>query len=467
MDSFPQLSRKELPAPPSWTKALGVGVVIMGMAMGTGELILWPHLVTKFGLEILWFALVGITLQYFINQEVIRHTLATGESFFTTSARVLFWTPLFWLVAALLLYIWPGWASTLGTILAELFGFGSYIAWAWVSLGFVALLTVRGTHAYRVLEGTLKFIVPVFAFLLLWISALNLTWADVGAAVRGLLSFGYMPEGIDMKVLLGAIVFAGAGGMLNLCTSLWYRDKQAGMAHYEGHIENPISGKPETIGVVGSTFDANSPEQLSRWKRWMMFVRIDQGIIFWLLGTLTLLLLGANAFVVLSPLGIVPDGTRLAIEQARIFGAHFGNLGTTLYLVMTYLMLFSVMWTVIDALTRIVSDIIHTNARQGRLTKLFSPLSRISIHHLYYGLILGIIVVQAALLPFNQPFVFLVTSSALGGIVMALYTPLLLYLNNTKLPKALRPNIVTNIVLVGATLFYLYFAVFVIRDFLI
>ncbi len=465
MNTFPALAHKELPNPPHWTKALGVGVVIMGMAMGTGELILWPHLVTKWGLEILWFALIGISLQYFINQEVIRHTLATGESFFTTSARVLFWTPLFWLVAALLLYIWPGWASTLGTILAELFGFGTYVMWAYVSLVLVLILTLSGRRAYAMLEGTLKIIVPVFAVLLVWISILNLSMAELFSALKGLVSFGYMPEGIDMTVLLGAIVFAGAGGMLNLCTSLWYRDKQAGMAFYEGRIANPVSGKPETIGVVGATFDTGNHEQVSRWKKWMCLVRIDQGVIFWGLGTLTLVLLGANAFVVLSPLGIVPEGTRLAIEQAHIFGTHFGTLGTVLYLMMTYLMLFSVMWTVIDALTRIIGDIIHTNAREGRLVFVFKPLSRLSIHHLYYGLIIAVIIVQALLLPFNQPFVFLVTSSALGGIVMALYVPLLLYQNNTKLPKVLRPGILTNLILVGASLFYLYFAVVIILNF--
>jgi hypothetical protein len=465
MTFFSKLTQKELPHPPPWTKALGVGVVIMGMAMGTGELILWPHLITKFGLPILWFALVGITLQYFINQEVIRHTLATGESFFTTSARVLFWSPIFWLVAALLLYIWPGWASTLGTILAELFGFGSYVMWAWASLVLVLILTFSGRRAYEMLEGTLKIIVPLFALLLVWISVLNLSWSDVVLAIRGLVNFGYMPKGIDVNVLLGAIVFAGAGGMLNLCTSLWYRDKQAGMAAYNGRIENPVSGKPEAVGVVGATFDTTQPEQMVRWRKWMRFVRIDQGAIFWGLGTLTLVLLSANAYVVLSPLGIVPEGTRLAIEQAHIFGSRFGNLGSTLYLVMTYLMLFSVMWTVIDALTRIVGDIVHTNAREGALKRLFAPLARLSIHHLYYGLVIVVIVVQAILLPFNQPLTFLVTSSALGGIVMALYSPLLLYLNNTKLPKALRPSWFTNIVLIGASLFYLYFAIVVIRNF--
>ena len=74
--------KRDLPEPPSWRKALGVGIIVMGLAIGTGELILWPHLITKFGFGLLWLALVGITFQYFINQEVARHTLATGESIY-------------------------------------------------------------------------------------------------------------------------------------------------------------------------------------------------------------------------------------------------------------------------------------------------------------------------------------------------------------------------------------------------
>src|SRR5680860_419520 len=114
MSLWPALQTKELPTPPPLKSGLGVGLIVMGMAMGTGELILWPHLVSKHGLGILWLALIGITFQYFINQEVARHSLATGEGFFSTSARVIFWSPLFWLFAVVMLYIWPGWASVLG-----------------------------------------------------------------------------------------------------------------------------------------------------------------------------------------------------------------------------------------------------------------------------------------------------------------------------------------------------------------
>ncbi len=462
-DYFPALNTRELPDPPRWYNAIGVGVIIIGMALGTGELIMWPHLVSKFGLGILWLALVGITLQYFINQEVARHTIATGESFFTTSARLIYWSPLFWLGSAIILYIWPGWASTLGTILAELAGFGNYQVWAWLSLGLVLLLTFNGKSAYHMLELSLKIIVPVFITLLIIISFFNLSLADLGLALRGLINFGYIPEGIDLNILLGAIVFAGAGGMLNLCTSLWYRDKQMGMARYEGHITNPISGKPEAIGIIGSTFHPTK-ENMSKWRDWMKYVFIDQGIIFWLLGTIALVLLSVNAYVVLGEHGLVPEGQNLAILQAKIFSDHWGIAGAKIYLIMTYLMLFSVMWTVIDALTRIVTDIVHTNARDGKLVRHFRWLERVSVHHLYYFLVTAIVFIQAILIPLNQPLTFLVASSVLGGLSMAIYTPLLLFLNNWRLPRELRPGLITNIFLVGASAFYIYFAIIVINQ---
>lgn len=458
MSRWPALETRELPSAPRWWQAIGVGVVVMGMAMGTGELILWPHLVTKFGLGILWFALVGFGLQYFINQEIARHTAATGESFFTASSRLFGFLPPFWILAAILLYIWPGWASALGTILAQLFGFGSHIAWGWGSLALALAVTFMGHTAYHVLERTLKVIVPIFLLLLLVVSFHNLSFTILKETFLGLTNFGYIPEGIDMNVLLGAIVFAGAGGMLNLCISLWYRDKGLGMAHYVGRISNPVTGVPEAVAVTGYRFHITE-DSLKRWRGWMRYILIDQGLIFFALGLLSLVLLSVNAYVVLTPLGIVPEGTRVAVAQSEIFAQEWGIVGEKLYLIMAYLMLFSVMWTVIDALTRIVSDIIHTNTRVGPFAERFHWLKEISIHHLYYGLIVLVILMQALLLPFNQPLTFLVLSSSLGGITMALYTPILLYMNKRTLPKELRPGSISTIALIVATIFYAFFGI--------
>jgi len=454
---YPELEKKELPQAPKATKAIGVGVVVMGLAIGTGELILWPHLVTKYGLGILWAALVGISFQYFINQEVARLALATGESFFTFSARIFKWFVPFWLFSAIILYIWPGWAGAIGTTLSELFGFGNYIFWAWISLALLLVLTFSGKIAYNLLEKSLKIIIPTFFILLLITSFLVLKLSDIKNAFIGLINFGWIPKEIDINVFFGAIIFAGAGGLLNLCTSLWYRDKGSGMGKYIGKIVNPITGKTEAVATTGYTFEINS-QNIEEWKKWMKFVKIDQGVIFWFLGLLTLVLLSLNAYVILTPLGLIPEGTQVAVVQAHIFEKNWGKIGFDLFLIMAFLMLFSVMWTVIDAFTRIITDILYVNSRVGPFKKYLSWLEKISIHHLYYGLITGIVLISGLLLTFKQPLILLTISAVLGGFTMAIYTPLLLYINNKKLPKPLRPGIITNIFLFLASIFYIIFS---------
>jgi len=457
MSHYPALEIRELPPPPSWTKALGVGVVVMGLAIGTGELILWPHLITKHGLNLLWLALVGIGAQYFINQEVARNAVATGEGFFTASSRVIKWSSIFWFFSAILLYIWPGWASAIGTTLAELFGFGGYLAWSWATLALVIILTFSGRTAYVMLENSLKIIVPTFFIMLVTISFYNLTLADIVLSLKGVVNFGYIPDGVDINVLLGAVVFAGAGGMLNLCVSLWYRDKQVGMGHHIGRITNPITGKSEAVAATGYIFELTE-ENLLRWRGWMRYVRIDQGIIFLFLGFVTLFLLSVNAYVVLTPRGIIPEGLQVAVAQANIFGEQWGVFGFKLFLVMASLMLFSVMWTVIDALARMISDILYTNSHAGPFQSHLVRFSGVSIGQLYYGVITIVVILGAILLPMKQPLTLLVISAVLGGLTMAIYTPFLIYLNNTKLPKVLRPNWFTNVMMILISVFFIYFA---------
>lgn len=197
----------------------------------------------------------------------------------------------------------------------------------------------------------------------------------------------------------------------------------------------------------------------------MRYVKIDQGIIFWLLGFVTLFLLSVNAFAVLVPLGIVPEGLQVAVTQAHIFGERWGDFGFKLFLVMAFLMLFSVMWTVIDALTRMVSDILHTNSHTGPFKKYLTWLKDASLSHFYYITITSIILIGAVLIPLEQPFTLLVISAVLGGLTMAIYTPFLIYLNNFRLPKELRPSWITNIAMSAISVFFIYFAIRVINQY--
>ncbi|MGC9031716.1 MAG: Nramp family divalent metal transporter [Minisyncoccia bacterium] len=465
MKDYLPLEEKELPKAIPLKKAIGVGIVITGLSIGTGELIMWPHLVTKYGLNILWAALLGIIFQYFINQEVGRLSLYTGESFFTTSSRFLKILPIFWFLSAIFLYIWPGWSTALGTTLTELFQIKNHIFWAKISLILIILLTFIGKKAYQLLENVLKIIVPLFFILLLINSFLNLTLQDIKNALKGLISLGYIPANINLEVFLGAIVFAGAGGLLNLCVSLWYKDKGLAMNHYAGQIVNPITGKNQKISINGFKFKINS-ENLKEWKKWMKIVKFDQGFIFLFLGFITLFLLSLNAYAILTPKNLVPEGLQIAVIQAHIFGEKWGKIGFDLFLIMAFLMLFSVMWTVIDAFVRIISDIIYVNSNQGPFEKLLAPLKKIKLNHLYYFLIVFIVLTNLFLINLKQPLSFLTISSVLGGFTMTIYTPLILYINNFKLPKEIRPNWFTNLFLFLAFIFYLYFSILLIKNYL-
>ncbi len=461
MDSIEELEKKDLPPAPSLKKAIGVGIVVMGLAMGTGELILWPHIVTKYGLNFLWLAFLGITFQYFINQEVGRQAVITGESFFTRTARLSKWFAPFWIISAILLYVWPGWASALGTTLTELFGFGTNIEWGIAALCLVLVITFSGKFAYKILENTLKIIVPTFFVLLVIVSLFNFNAENLKLVFENLFkgfSYSNFPP---MDVLLGAIVFAGAGGMLNLCVSLWYRDKGIGMGHYAGRISNPITGKVEAVSPLGSTFHLTR-ENMHTFRKWMHYVRVDQGIIFWLLGVLTLTLICLNAFVVLTPMGIAPEGLQIAVVQAHIFGEKMGIIGYKMFLAIAFLMLFSVMWAVVDALSRITSDILHTNSRVGPWKRFLTPIQNISLSHLYYFIITLVVILGIFLMPMKQPLTLLTISAVLGGMTMAVYTPVLLYMNNRKLPPELRPGKFTNFWLIFASLFFIAFSVFII-----
>jgi len=465
VSQFPKLPIKELPKPIHWKKAIGVGIVVTGLAIGTGELILWPHVILKYGLSFIFLGVLGFYFQYILNKEVARLTLATGESFFTTSARYLSWIPFFWIPAAILLYVWPGWASSIGTILTSFFGFGNYIYWAWAVLVLLLIITLLGKRAYVLLERTLFLIVPIFFLLLAIVTGFNLyLFADKNLLTE-LFKFPDLTQDIDYRVLFTAVVFAGAGGLLNLCVSLWYKDKGLGMAMYSPKIVNPITGKQVADYNLGETFEPNE-KNILKWKGWMKYVQIDQQFTFLILGILTLLMLGINAFVVLGPLGVVPEGIQVASVQAEIFGGAWGIVGEKVFLLMTFLMLFSVTWTVLDALARILTDTLAVHSKHGKWQGVFGLLRNYSASTLYYSIFIVVVLIGMTLVPLREPLVLLTISGVLGGFTMAFYTPFLLFINNHFLPKELRPGWWTNLMLVSMSIMFLSFVVLTTLSFI-
>src|SRR3954463_807227 len=99
---------RPLPDAPPLRRLIGPSVILIGVGIASGEYILYPYIASRAGLVFLWAALVGIVVQYFINMEIERYTLATGETAIGGFQRL--WKP--WgavlAVGALLAPMWPG-----------------------------------------------------------------------------------------------------------------------------------------------------------------------------------------------------------------------------------------------------------------------------------------------------------------------------------------------------------------------
>src|SRR3972149_11577540 len=120
---FAPLTKKDFPEAPPLKKLIGPSFIILAAGLGSGELILWPYLSVNFGLGLIWAAVIGITFQFFINMEIERYTLVTGESIFVGLTRKFGRLIPFWFIFTTLVpWMWPGIIASSATVFAAAAG---------------------------------------------------------------------------------------------------------------------------------------------------------------------------------------------------------------------------------------------------------------------------------------------------------------------------------------------------------
>ena len=114
---------RDLPEPPSkFRKVIGPGIIAAGVGMASGEFILYPYIASQVGLVFVWAAFVGLATQYFLNMEIERYTLATGETALTGFSRMWRHWGLVFVLMTLCANLWPGWVTTSATMVTYLTG---------------------------------------------------------------------------------------------------------------------------------------------------------------------------------------------------------------------------------------------------------------------------------------------------------------------------------------------------------
>ena len=458
---LPPVPLKDLPEAPPLRRVLGPGIILVATALGSGEYVIWPFVTANLGLTVLWAAVVAVAVQFFINMEVERYTLATGETAITGFTRL--WKPWWFLfiVMAVVPNVWPGFATGAATCLSFVIGGLDVRLVAILGLIAVGITLTASPVVYQTVE---KFQTVIIAGVVVWlvIAVVAGTTADAwGDFISGFGSFGSIPfsenEAVTAAVIAGAIAFAGSGGCGNLAVSNWVRDKGMGMGHYIPRIVSPMTGEQEAVPSTGTTFP-DTEENRARWKAWWKVANTEQAITFWLIGTAGIVILSVLAYSTLYGQETGEDFDFIQKEGEvlkEIVAPWFG----TLFWMAGFFKLLSTTLGNFDYVSRITADAVKINAA--------ADSKRWSESRIYGATVWMLVIVGIAILFVftEQPLVLLVISSALSAIVMFIYSILLIVLNRGALPKMIRISGYRLGILLFAVVWFGYFSTRVVLEY--
>lgn len=448
----------EMPKAPKFIKLLGPSFILLGLGLGSGELILWPYLTSNFGMNIIWAALLGVTFQFIINMEIERYALIYGESVFVGYQKLFKFLPYWFIISTLLAWIWPGIIATSGRLLGTVFGLTNYNLIGILLLLFIGVVLTLGPVLYKTVEKLALILVllgiPLIVFLTFYVAKT----ADFNSLFAGLVGFtkGF-PEGLPIASFLAAFAFAGAGGNLNLAQSFYIKEKGYGMGKYGGRITSILTGKVEEIKLEGAHFKLNEIN-LKRFKDWWKVVNLEHLLVFWGGSVVSILLLSllsySTVYGKVTPQAGVDFMIFESIEIAKQTTSYFG----TLFLIIGGVMLFNTQLTVLDATSRIMAENLLLIKRNSWSTK---SLSKIYYSFLWLQVFSGILIF---LLGTSQPLALITISAVLNAISMFVHIGLTLWLNKTKLSKEVQPSLTRLFLMITSFLFFGYFSFKVILD---
>ncbi len=402
----------------SLLQMLGPSILFVSLSLSGGELLLWPNLVTKYGLTIMWFVPIILLLQYVVNIEIERYTVVTGKN---TLAGLIGLTPFlkyFFPIVIAVSLVWPAWISTAGNALAYGLGYPQYGAWVSAGLLLCMLVLWQSKKSYARMEGIAKYglllVLVVIAFAVYHVFSLSVI-SD------SLMNGSWFPSRIDSIAFIAALAYGGVAGVLNLVQSDWIQSRRYAVAG----VENP------------DEIDWTHLESKQNWKQWWNKIRLEHFLLFIVGNLIGVLLLSVLAVLLLGD--TVVKGFGVITHEVDALNALAPYVGL-LFSIGVFCVFWMAQMTILDACGRLLKQCVPTKLSHEGLSQVI-------------GLFGVVILIGTAVIPgFNQPAALLHISAVISAGVMAVYPPLLLRLNS-QLPEYTRPKYVIPLVWL-CSLFY-------------
>jgi hypothetical protein len=464
VDDFPEplrdLSVKKLFA------ILGPAVIALGGTIGGGEWLIGPSMFVKYGLALLWITTISSLLQVFLNLEMSRYTLYTGEpitvGFMRLKPGKAFWGWFFTIIGFCERGL-PGWALGTATAIAAFqlgviptaAAKGTVMFWGYIVFISGAVLITMGKSAERTLEWAnwlMMIVVLAGLFLLDLYIVPGTIWLD---GLKGFFTFGYIPKGVDV-LLLGALVgYSAYGGFGNNAITNWYRDKGYGMAGKIGYIPALIGGKSVHVSSCGRVA-LPTAENMSRWKGWLKLLNIDQWGVFYF-GAMAGMFLPGILYVAVLPAGQTLPAWGIAASSASGLIKQLGSFGWFLALFFGFWIMYSTAISNVDLVVRQSTDMLWFASERMR------NFAKNDIRKIYYVLLLAFVIWGILYMNISVPLIILAVSANIANFTMALSAVLTIRLNRKVIPKEFRGSWFRELVLVCNIIFFgFFFSVFMI-----
>ena len=452
------LPRRELP--PAWEAGglFGPGHLLVMLAPGPAELLLWPWLMLLIGPGAALLLVVGTGLLVLPWLQLARYVVASGASALTGAGRL---HPLVLGACAALglsQTIWPGQLALAG--LAAEYVSGGVVGWQAVTLAGLALIGLILGFAPRffgVLQALQAVALGLAALVSLAAVPVLAVMTGPGPHSSGLFSPQIAGAGPGRPDLL--LVAAVALGLLSrvglqpIWHTLYLRDKRAGLASYAPRAPSAASGLDESLPWPGAQPDldlSTADDRWRGWRRWTLFESLLASLAP-LLPTLALIAIAALVALGQDPTALERPASDVRLNPTLVLAV----LGSALPPVAPGLALL----VVVAALGLTISSI-DAQARGQAEALLLAPglAGRATAPALYRtSLLLSLALAGVALAAgWTRPPLLLIELLAVVSLAGAGVASLLaLGLVNVLLPPALRPGRAVSAGLLAGALFWL------------
>lgn len=443
-----------LPEPITLKQSIGPSIILLGLALGSGELIMWPYLVSKYGLGIIWGGLLGITFQYFLNTEIMRYSLARGESVFVGWRRFGKLIPIWFIFSTVIPWALPGFVLASATMINHIFPSLPINLTAASLILITGLIISSGKTLYKTMETVQKTLLSVGVPLVTLLAIYMAKGTDYTSLLSGFVGIGdgyrFLPAGVAIGAFLGAFAYSGGGGNLNLSQSYYVKEKGMGMGKYGVGIKTLMAGS-DSHRLDGEFF-VQSASNLSRWRRWWRLVCTEHLLVFW----------GVGIFAI-SMLALLSAATSRGVESSGGLGFFFREaemigLAThpaigSVFVAIGALMLFTTQLGVLESASRIIAENI--------LLLKYNINQEVNASKMFYLVLWAELAFSAIFLFFgvSEPRSLLTLGAILNAAAMMVAFVLILFLNTRSMPQALKPPITRRIALLVATSFFAYFVI--------